>query len=166
VDDVVALSQQVGEYLRQSGQTLATAESCTGGLIGHLITEIPGSSQYFLGGVIAYQNDVKHRILGVRQETLDTVGAVSAECAQEMAQGIRRLVQSDIGISVTGIAGPTGGTPEKPVGLTYIHLSAPNCEYGEMFVWKGSRSENKRASARAALRLVLRYLQGDICFGR
>ncbi len=165
MEDVVALSREVGAGLRESGKTLATAESCTGGLVGHLITEVPGSSHYFLGGVVAYHNDVKHRILGVKQETLDTVGAVSAECAKEMAQGIRRLVHADIGVSVTGIAGPTGGTPEKPVGLTYIHLSAPDCEYGEVFVWKGGRHENKWASARAALRLVLRFLKGEICLG-
>ncbi len=165
MEDVVELSRKVGEKLRESRKTLATAESCTGGLIGHLITEIPGSSRYYLGGVIAYQNEVKHRILGVRQETLETVGAVSAECAREMAQGIRRLVYADVGISVTGIAGPTGGTPEKPVGLTYIHLSAADCEYGEVFVWRGNRHENKQASARAALLLLLRYLRGEICLG-
>ena len=157
------LSRALQERLKNGECSLATAESCTGGLLGHLITAIPGSSAYFWGGVISYNNDVKHRILGVRQETLETKGAVSAECAREMAQGIRRLTRADIGISITGIAGPTGATPEKPLGLTYIHLSTADCEYGEVFIWHGTRSENKLASAKAALRLILKYLNADIC---
>ena len=153
------LARAVGELLRERGLTLATAESCTGGLIGHLITEIPGSSHYFLGGIISYSNEVKHRLLGVRQKTLETVGAVSAECAREMAHGARDRLGADLAVSVTGIAGPGGGTPAKPVGLTYIHLVAPDWEGGERHIWQGTRSENKRASARAALALILRYLR-------
>lgn len=158
MDNIVLLARAVGELLQQSGKTLGTAESCTGGLVGHLITEVPGSSAYFQGGIIAYSNEVKQRILGVRRETLERAGAVSAECAAEMAQGARRVLGVDIAVSITGIAGPSGSTPEKPVGLTYIHLSAAGYEQGERHVWSGNRRENKERSAEAALRLVLRYL--------
>lgn len=161
-EQIRMLTTQVGQLLREKGQTLATAESCTGGLVGHLITEIPGSSDYFVGGIIAYSNDVKERVLGVSRHTLVEHGAVSGECAQEMARGARERLTADIAVSITGIAGPGGGTPEKPVGLTYIHLSAPDCEHGERYIWQGTRSENKLASARAALTLVHRYLTGDL----
>ncbi len=160
--DLVALSAEVGRLLNEHGKTVATAESCTGGLIGHLITEVPGSSSYFKGGIIAYSNEVKEGVLGVSGETLATVGAVSAACAAEMARGARLLLGVDIAVSVTGIAGPGGGTPKKPVGLTYIHLSASDCEYGERHMWRGTRAENKRASARAALLLIRRYLENQL----
>ncbi len=153
------LASQVGRVLRERGLTLAVADRCTGGLLGHWITEVPGSSAYFLGGVIAYSNEAKHRWLGVPREILERFGAVSPECARAMAQGVRGRFQADLGVSVTGIAGPTGGTPEKPVGLTYIHLATPNGEVGERHVWSGSRHENKRASVAAALQLVLKYLE-------
>lgn len=159
-DELSALAEEVGRLLKARGLTLATAESCTGGLIGHLITEIPGSSAYFVGGIIAYSNEVKERLLGVSAETLAREGAVSARCAAEMARGARERLAADVAVSVTGIAGPTGGTPEKPVGLTYIHLSTPDAEHGERHLWQGTRWENKRASARAALLLVKRYLEG------
>ena len=158
LQELRALSAEVGRLLRERGKTLATAESCTGGLIGHIITETPGSSAYFLGGIIAYSNTVKERLLGVRPETLNEEGAVSAACAAEMAQGARVRLGADIGISVTGIAGPSGGTDEKPVGLTYLHLSAKDTEWGERHIWSGTRADNKLASARAALLLLKRYL--------
>ncbi len=161
-EEMQSLAAEVGQLLRAQGKTLATAESCTGGLVGHLITEIPGSSEYFVGGIIAYSNSVKEQVLGVSVQTLLSEGAVSARCAAEMARGARERLAADIAVSITGIAGPGGGTPEKPVGLTYIHLSAADCEHGERHVWQGSRSENKLSSARAALRLVLRYLQGNL----
>jgi PncC family amidohydrolase len=154
------LAQQIGELLRARGLTLAVAESCTGGLLGDLITDIPGSSDYFLGGVLSYSNQVKQGLLGVQAETLATQGAVSAQCAAEMAQGVRRLVQSDVALSVTGIAGPGGGSADKPTGLTYLHLSAPGCERGMRFVWPGDRRANKLDSALAALSLLLEYLHG------
>ncbi len=160
MDTTRALSEQIGKRLKAQGKTLATAESCTGGLIGHLITEVPGSSAYYLGGVISYSNEVKHHVLGVRLGTLEQEGAVSAACAREMAVGVRQLMDADIGISVTGIAGPGGGTVSKPVGLTYIHLSTADGEYGMHYHWQGERSENKLSSARAALRLLLAYLDG------
>jgi PncC family amidohydrolase len=153
------LAQQIGDGLRRRGLTLAVAESCTGGLLGDHITDVPGSSDYFLGGVLAYSNQVKHMVLGVQAETLAVHGAVSAQCAAEMAQGARRLVGSDVALSVTGIAGPDGGSDDKPKGLTYIHLSAPGCERGLSALWPGDRRANKEDSARAALRLLLDYLE-------
>jgi nicotinamide-nucleotide amidase len=150
---------RLGELLRQQKATLATAESCTGGLIGHLVTNVSGSSDYFLGGVIAYANQVKHEQLGVREETLTGVGAVSRETAVQMAQGVRRLLGADYGLAVTGIAGPKGGTPDKPVGLTYIALSGPGIERCERHVWKRDRLENKQATAQRALQMLIEHLQ-------
>lgn len=153
------LEKQVGELLRARRLTLATAESCTGGLIGHRLTDIPGSSDYYLGGVISYANAVKQQLLGVQAETLARHGAVSQPCALEMARGVRRLLQADIGLSVTGIAGPTGGTPDKPVGLVYVALAAADQEVCRRFVWDGDRAENKARSAHAALELLAAYLR-------
>ncbi len=153
------LEVTVGRLLLKHNFTLATAESCTGGLIGHRLTNVPGSSDYFLGGIIAYANEVKERVLGVSQQTLETHGAVSAETAIEMARGARRLLNTDMAISVTGIAGPGGGTLDKPVGLVYIALAAPDFERVERFVWNQDREGNKWESAEAALRLVQEYLQ-------
>ena len=152
------LAKQIGELLSTRGSTLAVAESCTGGLLGHLITSVPGSSAYFQGGVISYSDEVKERILGVPHETLVEQGAVSKETAVAMAQGARRLLSTDIALSVTGIAGPTGGTPDKPVGLVYIALAAQGADVWEKHVWEGGRSENKKLSAEAALRLLHRFL--------
>jgi nicotinamide-nucleotide amidase len=123
---VIALEEAVGRLLAERG--LAVAESCTGGLIAHRLTNAPGSSRYFLGGVVAYANEVKERVLGVRPGTLREDGAVSREAALEMARGVRRLLGADIAISATGIAGPTGGMPEKPVGLVYVALAAEDFE--------------------------------------
>jgi PncC family amidohydrolase len=153
-----ALAAQVGQFLTASGLTLALAESCTGGLIGHLITDVPGSSNYFLGSAVCYAYSAKEGVLGVRPETLQAYGAVSAACAQEMAQGARQLFGADIAVSVTGIAGPGGGLPNKPVGLVHIHLSAPDAEIAERHVWNSDRVGNKALSAEAVLRLVDRYL--------
>lgn len=157
--NAATLAARAGERLRARGQTLAVAESCTGGLLGDLLTDTPGSSDYFLGGVLAYSNAVKAALLGVSAETLAQAGAVSPQCAAEMAQGARRLVGSDIALSVTGIAGPGGGSTEKPVGLTYLHVSAANAEIGLVRCWDGDRRANKQCSAVAALRLLLDYLE-------
>ena len=152
------LSAQLGAQLDQRRLTIALAESCTGGMIASILTDIPGSSHYLMGGVVSYSNFAKMHLLGVRAETLDVHGAVSPETALEMAQGVRRLLKTDLAIAVTGIAGPGGGTPEKPVGLVYLHLAAENVDWGEMHVWPHDRIGNKRASVAAALRLALRYL--------
>lgn len=148
----------VGHLLRERGLTLATAESCTGGLLGHRVTEVPGSSDYYLGSVVAYANAVKASVLGVPQEVLEAHGAVSRETALAMARGARRLLGADLALSVTGIAGPGGGTPQKPVGLTFIALAAPDGEWVEEYRWCGDRSTNKAASAGAALALLRWYL--------
>jgi PncC family amidohydrolase len=134
------------------------AESCTGGLIGHRLTNVPGSSAYFVGGVVAYAYDAKERLLGVAHNTLYDHGAVSEPTAREMARGVRRVLGSDLGLSVTGIAGPGGGLPGKPVGLTWVALSARGVEEAREFVWQGDREFNKAQSAEAALALVHAYL--------
>ena len=144
--------------MTERGLTLAVAESSTGGLIGHLITEAPGSSAVFLGGVIAYHNRLKEQ-LGVPAEVLEREGAVSAAAAGAMAEAVRRQAGADVAPAVTGIAGPGGGTETKPVGLTYVALAAAGTLLTERHVWPGDRSHNKRASAEAALTLLLRYLK-------
>jgi nicotinamide-nucleotide amidase len=150
--------KRVGRLLRQRGATLASAESCTGGLIGHLVTNVGGSSYYYLGGVMAYSNTVKQNVLGVRAETLETDGAVSASTAIQMARGVCRLLGADYGLSVTGIAGPTGATPGKPVGLVYIALTGPDVERCERHVWESNRTGNKMLSARRALQMLIEHL--------
>ncbi len=151
----------MGEFLRGRGLTIAVAESCTGGLLGSLITDVPGSSDYFRGGVIAYQNDVKERLLGVSARVLAAAGAVSEETARAMAHGVRDLLASDIGVGITGIAGPGGGTPEKPVGLVYIAVEGTHGAECRRFQWDGTRLGNKARSANAALELVLSLLEED-----
>ncbi len=159
IEQLLELSRLVGQLLAAANFTVATAESCTGGALASTLTDIAGSSDYLLGGVVSYSNEVKLEGLGVRPATLQVHGAVSAETAAEMAQGVRRLLHSQLGISTTGIAGPGGGTSEKPVGLVYLHLSAPDAEWGERHVWPYGRLGNKRAAVAAALALVQRYLQ-------
>ena len=152
----------VGQLLRQAGMTLALAESCTGGLIAHRITDVPGSSDYFVGGIVSYSNEIKERVLGVQKATLLRHGAVSEQTALEMARGGRRVCRADIALAVTGVAGPGGGTPDKPVGLVYVGLATPDGEWVERHVWDGDRQENKARSAGAALDLLRRYLEGQL----
>ena len=154
-----SIEYSIGVLLRQRGLWLAVAESCTGGLIGDRITNIPGSSEYFLGGVIAYANHVKVNQLGVSPKTLDKHGAVSRETVIEMARGVRQRLGAEIGLSVSGIAGPGGGTAEKPVGLTWIGLSAAGHEAAWSYRWHGSRIQVKAQAADQALRLLLDYLE-------
>ncbi|MBZ0296097.1 MAG: CinA family protein [Anaerolineae bacterium] len=150
------LEEQVGEALLARGYTICSAESCTGGLIMHRLTNIPGSSEYVLGGVVAYSNQVKHSLLKVKQGTLIAHGAVSEQTASEMVTGARDLFKADIALSVTGIAGPGGGTETKPVGLTYIGLAAPgDILIVKRHIWDGDREAIKNASAEAALQMVL-----------
>jgi PncC family amidohydrolase len=154
----MAVEQEVGALLVDQDITLVTAESCTGGLLGHLITNVPGSSAYYWGGFVVYANEAKEALLGVRRETLLSCGAVSEETAREMARGARQRTGAEVAISVTGIAGPTGSTPGKPIGLTYVALSATGTERSRRHVWQGDRLENKAESAQAALQLLLAYL--------
>jgi PncC family amidohydrolase len=156
-----SLEVQVGELLRKRGLRLAVAESCTGGLIGHLLTNVAGSSTYYMGSVTAYAYEAKVRLLGVSWSSLEKYGAVSSEIALEMAHGIRIALAADIGISVTGIAGPGGGMPGKPVGTTWIGLSSPKDEYARHFLWTGDRLAVKEQSAQAALNLLVIYLQNQ-----
>jgi len=157
-----SLEADVVRILSGRGQTVATAESCTGGLVAHRLTNIPGSSACVLGGVVAYANEIKEQIAGVRHETLVQHGAVSAETAAELAQGIRRLFGVDVAVSVTGIAGPGGATAEKPVGLTYISVTAAGYELVRRYVWDSDRLTNKEQSADAALSMLLDYLRQNV----
>jgi PncC family amidohydrolase len=140
------------------GATVATAESCTGGLLSGALTEVPGSSAYFLGGVISYDNKVKSGLLGVPAELLEAHGAVSAEVATSMAENVRTLLGADIGVSVTGIAGPTGATPGKPVGTTYIALSSQAGTDVQHFLFGLDRAGNRASSVEAALTMLTKHL--------
>jgi len=153
------LAVQLGKLLKERHLTISVAESCTGGLVMDKITDVSGSSEYFMGGVIAYSDKLKMKVLGVKEETLKRVGAVSREVAQEMARGVRNLTGTDIGVSTTGIAGPTGATPTKPVGLVYIGFGSANKEMVERHIFKGDRRMVKEQVAQAALKIVRRWLQ-------
>lgn len=155
------LEERVGSALNEKGWTLAVGESCTGGLIGHRITDVPGSSDYFLGGVTAYSDPVKESLLGVKSETLQAVGTVSEEIAREMARGASLALSSDVGLSVTCIAGPGGGTEEKSVGLTFIAASTSEGEWAERHVFQGDRQTIKGSASDAALKLLLSALRGE-----
>lgn len=150
--------KSAGEALREKGLTLAVAESCTGGLLGNLITDEAGSSDYFIGGVIAYGNEVKKNLLRVKSPTLKAHGAVSKETAGEMAKGVRERLKTDIGVSITGIAGPGGGSVEKPVGTVFIAVSKGRRTAVQKFLFKGSRKSIKKKSAEAALKMLLEAL--------
>ncbi len=158
--DSESIEQRVVELLKESGLTLATAESCTAGYIPKRITDIPGASSVFEYGAITYSNDVKQRVLGVKQETLDAFGAVSEQTATEMAAGIRRASGADIGIAVTGIAGPGNDGTDKPVGLCYIAINAENYEkYEKIETGKNDREYNRYVTASRALNLVRLYIE-------
>ncbi len=154
------LEERIGEILRQRKWTIATAESCTGGLVGDRITNAIGSSDYFVGGVVAYSDEIKKLILGVREETLKKYGAVSKETVSEMAIGVREHFKANIGLALSGIAGPTGGTPIKPVGLVYIGLSTIKKNTYKECHFSGNRWLIKEIAAQTALDLLRRYLEG------
>ena len=157
--DDETLEMVVGDMLRKAGLTLAAAESCTGGLVGHRLTDIPGSSDYFLASLTAYSNQSKVKLLGVPEEIIQQYGAVSAECARAMAEGVRRAVGADIGLSVTGIAGPGGGTPAKPVGLVYVGRADASGSAAEELRLRGDRLMVKERAAQMALYLLYRSLR-------
>lgn len=154
------LEAQIGVLLRAKGWMIGSAESCTGGLIMHRLTNVAGSSDYVKGGVVSYSNAIKQSLLQVKEETLRLYGAVSEQTAAEMATGARDLLDVDIAVSVTGIAGPGGGTREKPIGLTYIGLAdREGTLIVQRHLWPGDRDTVKASSAEAALRLAFETLQ-------
>jgi PncC family amidohydrolase len=159
-DALVGLAGRLGAVLVERGLTVATAESCTGGLVAHLLTEVPGSSRYLRGGIVAYADDVKLAALGVPAEVLVAHGAVSAQVALAMADGVRARLGTDLGVGVTGVAGPDGGSDAKPVGLVYVAVAGYGPAEVRRCLWAGDRSENKRLSAEAALELLLTHAQG------
>ena len=154
-----SLEKQAGVLLEQQGLKLAVAESCTGGLISHLITNVAGASNYYLGGVTSYANQVKVGVLGVSPSTIEQHGAVSAETVLEMARGVRKVLGADVGVAVSGIAGPSGGTPQKPVGTVWVGLSSAKDEFARHFLWQGDRLAIKKQSAQAAFSLLIEFLQ-------
>jgi len=143
---------------REKGVTVATAESCTGGLVAGRITSVPGASAVFVGGVVGYANAVKRDVLGVPQEVLDRVGAVSADCAESMARGARERLKADVAVSVTGIAGPAGGTPQKPVGLVYLGVATASGARAECLRLSGDREAIRRQAVEAALEALLKTM--------
>lgn len=150
--------QGLATECQRLGYTLAVAESCTGGSLAAAITDIAGASAFFLGGVVSYANEVKESVLGVPVEVLKEHGAVSAQTARAMAAGVRQRMSADVGISVTGIAGPTGATAGKPVGLVYIGVATPSDENLRRDIWPGDRADIRAASVHAALQLALKTL--------
>ena len=156
------LNISAGEALRAKGLTLATAESCTGGLLSKLITDVAGSSEYFRGGVVAYADDAKEALVGVRARTLEKHGAVSMETAGEMARKVKKGIKASIGVSITGIAGPGGARPGKPVGIVYIGASKGRDTVVKKFLFKGKRALIRQRSAEEALKLILRFARGYV----
>lgn len=158
-EDEETLEKVVGRLLKENSLTLSVAESCTGGLISHRITNVPGSSDYFLYSVVAYSNRAKRELLGVPSQILKEKGAVSGEVAERMAEGVKKRGNSKLGIGVTGIAGPAGGTPEKPVGLVYISLSTPREVITQRYIFPGNREEIKWRASSQALDILRRWLK-------
>ncbi|MCC6299940.1 MAG: CinA family protein [Anaerolineales bacterium] len=158
----MVLETQIGIILRERGLKIAFAESCTGGLVGDRVTNIAGSSEYFIGSMVAYAYEAKANLLGVSWDTLNKYGAVSKETVLEMARGARKNFQADIAASISGRAGPGGGTESKPVGTVWMALTASDGEWTRSFLFSGNRTQVKAASADAALQFVLDYLLGNL----
>ena len=158
--DYVTLAEATGAALSQRGWTFCAAESCTGGLLASTLTDVPGSSAYVLGSIVSYSNGAKQNLLGVNEATLIEHGAVSEQCAREMASGARARFGADVAISITGIAGPGGGTADKPVGLVYIGIATEQGVEVARHVWPYDRAGNKIASVEAALQMVLAAATG------
>ena len=155
---MASLEQEVGSLLRQKGLTLGVVESATGGLISHLITNIPGSSDYYKGSITAYSNETKIKLVGVKAETISQYGAVSSQVVEEMAEGGRKALAVDICLADTGVAGPGGATPGKPVGLFYLGLSYQAGTYSQKHIFQENREQNKRSAADTALIWLKEYL--------
>ncbi len=158
---LVELAEHLQQLAVAQGVTVGTAESCTGGLVGHAITSVPGSSAYYLGGVISYADRVKVELLGVAPATIDRHGAVSAQAAVAMAEGLRERLGCHLAVAVTGVAGPAGGTDSKPVGLAYVAVAGPASHRVERHHWDGDRSANQVLSAAAALSMLIATLDQD-----
>lgn len=159
--DLASLAARLQELALERGFSVGTAESCTGGLIGHSLTAIPGSSAYFVGGVVSYSDALKVDLLGVPAEAIERHGAVSAQVAVAMVDGARARLGCDYAVSVTGVAGPDGGTPAKPVGLTYVAAAGPLGHRVVRHLWDGGRTANKERSAAAAMELLLALIEGE-----
>lgn len=156
-EQLVGLAERLQAICLGRGLTVTVAESCTGGLVADAITDIPGSSGYFLGGVVSYADSAKEALLGVPAEVLAAHGAVSAQVGRAMAEGARERFSADVAASVTGVAGPDGGSEAKPVGLTYVAVAAARGVDVRRFVWSGDRSANKEASAAAVLEILVEW---------
>jgi nicotinamide-nucleotide amidase len=154
------IAQEIGELLKKHKLTLGAVESATGGLISHLITYVPGSSEYFKGSIVSYSNEIKTNLVGVKKETLEKYGAVSAQVGTEMAEGGRKALGVDICIADTGIAGPTGASLGKPIGLFYLGISHKSGSFNRKYLFKGDREENKEEAALASLTWLREYLIG------
>jgi PncC family amidohydrolase len=152
------LVNKLSDELKKQKATVATAESCTGGLLAHTLTNVSGSSAYFDRGVISYSNKAKQEVLGVSEDVLKKYGAVSRKVAEVMAQGIRQRASVDYGLATTGIAGPTGGTNDKPVGLVYIAIATKDYVTVKRYLFSGDRLTNKESGCAAALELLLELL--------
>ncbi len=159
--ELLNLSSELGELLINQRLSIAVSKSCTGGLLSHVLTAVSGSSTYFIGGIVAYSNPIKEKFLGVKSETLLNFGAVSSQTAKEMAEGIRHRFQTDIGLSTTGIAGPTGGTPEKPVGLVWIGISTSQKTSTFECHFNGNREGVQYSTVREILSRVIADLTSD-----
>lgn len=157
--DALLHEQVVVAIFRERKLKLALAESCTGGMIAARITSVPGASDIFNGSIVCYANEVKRDLLGVPQGILETEGAVSASCARAMAEGARKALQSDIAVSVTGIAGPGGGTPSKPIGCVFIGIATKGEVSAERHLFTGDRATIRQQASDAALRLALKIAQ-------
>lgn len=151
------LEEQLGRIFTAKRLTLAVAESCTGGLLASRITDVAGSSVYFLGGVVSYAYSAKETLLGIDHALLETEGAVSEVVARQMARGVREKLGADVAVSITGIAGPEGGTPEKPVGLVWIGLADAHGDHAERHVWQSDRIGNKHQSVEKALQILVAW---------
>lgn len=152
---------QLIELLKAKKLTISTAESCTGGLISKIITDIPGASEVFIGGVVSYSNEMKMKWLGVKQATLERYGAVSEQTVREMLSGIMQKTDSDLAVAVSGIAGPTGGTPEKPVGTVFIGIGFHDQSIIEKYLFKGSREDVRAQSAIEVLKMITNFIKNE-----
>jgi nicotinamide-nucleotide amidase len=156
------MAEVIGRTLKEKNKSLALTESCSGGYISHLVTSVPGSSEYYKGSVTAYSNSIKKNVLGVKAQTLEEFGAVSEQVAKEMVLGIKQIMDSDYAVATTGIAGPGGGTEEKPVGTVWIAVAGKNKVFTKKFVFGNNRERNIVRSSQTALQLLRRVILKEL----